>query len=73
MILGGERVERAQRRTMNDQPDIGLARAADAIDVILQVAQDKDDAVCIGKMIDDALSRGRFSRRGSLTYRESPK
>ena len=53
-------MEGAQCRPMHDQPDVGLAGPADAVDMVLEVAEDEDDAVGIGEVIDDALPRGRF-------------
>jgi hypothetical protein len=58
---------------VHDQPDVGLAGSADAVDMVLQIAENEDDAIGIGEMIDDALPRGRFRRRGRLAHCESTK
>jgi len=58
---------------VHHQPDISLPRSADAVDVVLQIAQNEDDTIGIGEMIDDALTRGRFGRRGRPAHREGTK
>ncbi|MGX1063047.1 hypothetical protein AB7M39_002412 [Bradyrhizobium diazoefficiens] len=58
---------------MHDQPDIGLAGATNAIDMVLEVAQNEDDAVGIGEVIDDALSRRCFRRRCRFAHGKSTK
>lgn len=73
MVLGRERVKGTQRRPMHDQPDVGLAGSSDAVDVVLKIAQNEDDTIGIGKMIDGALPRGCLGRRGRLAHRESTK
>jgi hypothetical protein len=59
-------MEGAECRSMDDQPDVGFALPADTIDVVLQIAEDENDAIGVCKMINDALSRGR-PRRDRLT------
>ncbi len=72
MAIRRQRVKGAQRRTVNDEPNVGLTRPANAVDVVLDIAEHEHDAIDICKMVDHALPRAGPSCGNGLSGPESP-
>ena len=51
--VAAERVKCPQRLAMNDQRDSDVIRSADAVEMVLDVAEHKADLVEVGEVIDD--------------------
>ena len=60
-----------QARTVDHQANVGPSRSAGAVDVVLDVAENEQGAILIGKMIDDALASRLGRRPGAADAEES--